>query len=182
MMIPGLLVQLFSDLIQLFIRFWDQTIPNHPDCSGTTTLEYTGYMVENINTELGYDIQSLSGEIGGTFGLMLGVCLLDLFTLWQLNKWILRFFKLMLWIAFLYWAAECIKKAINVSIATDISMNKANMAEDFPLLTFCKQSVFHYADETLLGRQCVKRSHFFRVLLRSLSISKKGVALPYCSF
>ena len=48
----------------------------HPECSGTTTLEYTSYMVENINTELGYDIQSLLGEIGGTFGLMLGLCLL----------------------------------------------------------------------------------------------------------
>ena len=95
-------------------------LPNHPDCSGTTTLEYTSYMVENINTELGYDIQSLSGEIGGTFGLMLGVCLLDLFTLWQLNKWILRFFKLILWIAFLYWAAECVKKVVNLSIATDV--------------------------------------------------------------
>ena len=79
-------------------------------CYGTTTLEYTSYMVENINTELGYDIQSLSGEIGGTFGLMLGVCLLDLFTLWQLNKWILRFFKLMLWIAFLYWQLNALKK------------------------------------------------------------------------
>lgn len=127
-------------------------MPNYPDCSGTTTLEYSSYMVENINTELGYDIQSLSGEIGGTFGLMLGVCLLDLFTLWQLNKWILRFFKLMLWIAFLYWAAECVKKVVNLSIATDISMNKANMAEDFPLITFCKVPVHHYANETLLGR------------------------------
>ena len=82
---------------------------------------------------------------------MLGVCLLDLLTLWQLNKWILRFFKLVLWIAFLYWAAECIKKVINVSIATDISTNKANMAEDFPLITFCKLPGFLYADETLLG-------------------------------
>ena len=83
---------------------------------------------------------------------MLGVCLLDLFTLWQLNKWILRFFKLILWIAFLYWAAECVKKVVNLSIATDISMNKANMAKDFPLITFCKHPVYHYADETLLGR------------------------------
>ena len=29
---------------------------------------------------------------------------------------------------------------------------------------------------------CVKRSHFFRVPLRSRSLSKKGVALPYRSF
>ena len=30
--------------------------------------------------------------------------------------------------------------------------------------------------------QCVKRSHFFRVPLRSRSLSKKGVALPHRSF
>ena len=26
------------------------------------------------------------------------------------------------------------------------------MAKDFPLITFCKHPVYHYADETLLGR------------------------------
>ena len=126
--------------------------PLNLDCLGTTTLDYASYTVENVNTELGYDIQSLFGEIGGTFGLMLGVCMLDLFTLWQLKKWILSFFKLILWIAFLYWAAECIKKIVDVRIATEISTDNTNMAEDFPFITFCKKPVYHYADETLLGR------------------------------
>jgi hypothetical protein len=56
-------------------------------CLGTLTIEYGNPMVENISTELGYDFQSLCGEVGGTFGLMLGLCLLDLVSLkqWKIN-------------------------------------------------------------------------------------------------
>ena len=72
-------------------------------CLGTLTIEYGNPMVENISTELGYDFQSLCGEVGGTFGLMLGLCLLDFVSLKQWNKWLLRFFKAVLWCVFLYW-------------------------------------------------------------------------------
>ena len=106
-------------------------------CLGTLTIEYGNPMVENISTELGYDFQSLCGEVGGTFGLMLGLCLLDFVSLKQWNKWLLGLFKAVLWCVFLYWLWNCSARLLERPIATESSTIKTNMVQDFPFITFC---------------------------------------------
>ena len=98
-----------------------------------------------------YDIDSLVGEIGGTFSMFLGFCGLNIIRYMSRIKIILHgvnlnlkpFAVIAMSLPFAYWSTQAVHKFIDEPVSTQSTTNvKVDVKSEFPELTFCVHTLF----------------------------------------
>ena len=131
-------------------------------------------IIESSNTVLGYDVQNLIGEVGGTFGIAIGICILDLlmflmkvvpsknpyngylkgytkldFVCSKYLKCILfqGIFSIILMLIFNHWSTISWIRYFDESVSTNVEIELSDhIVEDFPLVTFCPHGMMKSVD------------------------------------
>ena len=92
-----------------------------------------------------YDIESLIGEIGGTFSMFLGFCGLNIIRLVASLRFVIYGQKLNLkpiavlamFLPFVYWSTKSVHRYMDQPISSQSMYVKGNVKSEFPQLTFC---------------------------------------------
>ena len=92
-----------------------------------------------------YDIESLIGEIGGTFSMFLGFCGLNIIRLVASLRFVIYGQKLNLkpiailamFLPFVYWSTKSVQRYMDEPISSESMNVKRNVKSEFPQLTFC---------------------------------------------
>ena len=92
-----------------------------------------------------YDIESLIGEIGGTFSMFLGFCGLNIIRLVASLRFVIYGQKLNLkpiailtmFLPFVYWSTMSVQRYMDEPMSSQPINVKSNIKSEFPQLTFC---------------------------------------------
>ena len=104
-------------------------------------IQFRETFVETINMQSSYDAQNLISEIGGIMGLFLGLCGLDF--LLKIPKKGHHLAILAMWLCFVHWSVAGLFKYIQKPLSTEVSMKKADVLNEFPLVTLCPSIAYN---------------------------------------
>ena len=123
-----------------------------------------------------YGIDNLIGEIGGTFSMFLGVCGLSIIQFMAKTHFIMFEQKLSLkplaviamFLPFVYWSTQNLLHYLDQPIATQSTLVKVNIKDEFPDLTFCMHEPYFEFYLMLATGDETKYSNLFEALRAAL--------------